>query len=42
MRGERLRFLLGVLVLAVGIRFALNLVLPPENLYSIRLLDGEG
>jgi hypothetical protein len=26
-------------VLAVGIRFALNLILPPETLYSIRLLD---
>jgi len=26
-------------VLAVGIRFALDLVLPPENLYSIRVLD---
>ncbi len=39
MRGERLRLLLGLLVLAVGIRFALDLVLPPENLYSIRPLD---
>src|SRR6188472_3203230 len=39
MRGERLRLLLGLLVLAVGIRFALNLVLPPENLYSIRVMD---
>ena len=39
MRGERLRLLLGLLVLAVGIRFALNLVLPPDNLYSIRVMD---
>jgi uncharacterized membrane protein YfcA len=39
MSGERLRLLLGLLVLAVGIRFALNLILPPETLYSIRLLD---
>ena len=39
MSGERLRLLLGLLVLAVGIRFALNLVLPPETLYSIRVLD---
>jgi uncharacterized membrane protein YfcA len=39
MRGERLRLLLGLLVLAVGIRFALDLVLPPANLYSIRVLD---
>jgi hypothetical protein len=26
-------------VLAVGIRFALDLILPPDNLYSIRVLD---
>src|SRR5207302_6349591 len=37
--GERLRLLLGLLVLAVGIRFALDLVLPPQTLYSIRTLD---
>src|SRR6266545_8353788 len=37
MRGERLRLLLGLLVLAVGIRFAVDLVLPPENIYSVRL-----
>jgi uncharacterized protein len=37
--GERLRLLLGILVLAVGIRFALDLVLPPESLYSIRPLE---
>jgi uncharacterized membrane protein YfcA len=42
MRGERLRLLLGLLVLAVGIRFALTLVLPPENIYSIRELGGDG
>jgi hypothetical protein len=41
MSGERLRLLLGLLVLAVGIRFALDLVLPPENLYSIRILDAD-
>src|SRR3954462_10532040 len=39
MRGERLRLLLGLLVLAVGIRFALDLIVPPDNLYSIRVLD---
>jgi hypothetical protein len=39
MSGERLRLLLGLLVLAVGIRFALDLVLRPENIYSIRLVD---
>jgi hypothetical protein len=40
MSGERLRLLLGILVLAVGIRFALDLVLPPEGLYTIRPLEG--
>jgi uncharacterized membrane protein YfcA len=39
MRGERLRLLLGLLVLAVGIRFAVDLVLPPEDPYSIRTLE---
>src|ERR1700704_4095863 len=41
MRGERLRLLLGLLVLAVGLRFAFDLVLPPDNLYSIRLQDSD-
>ncbi len=36
-RGERLRLLLGLLVLAVGLRFAFELVLRPDDLYSIRL-----
>jgi len=40
MRGERLRLLLGVLVLAVGVRFFVDLVVPPEDLYSIRMLEG--
>ncbi len=39
MSGERLRLLLGLLVLAVGIRFALDLVVPPEQLYSVRPLE---
>jgi uncharacterized membrane protein YfcA len=39
MRGERLRLMLGILVLAVGVRFAVDLVLTPDDLYSIRLLD---
>ena len=37
--GERLRLLLGLLVLAVGIRFGLDLTLPPENLFSLRPLE---
>ena len=34
--GERLRLLLGLLVLAVGLRFAFELVVQPDELYSIR------
>jgi uncharacterized protein len=41
MRGERLRLLLGLLVLAVGLRFAIGLVLRPDDQFSIRLLEGE-
>jgi uncharacterized protein len=37
--GEWLRLLLGILVLAVGIRFALNLVLTPDELYFVRPLE---
>jgi uncharacterized membrane protein YfcA len=40
MRSERLRLMLGVLVLAVGVRFAVDLVMTPDDLYSIRLLEG--
>ena len=39
-RGEWLRLLLGLLVLAVGLRFAVQLVLRPEDLYSIRAIGG--
>jgi uncharacterized protein len=40
MRSERLRLLLGVLVLAVGLRFAFDLILRPEDVFSIRPLEG--
>jgi uncharacterized membrane protein YfcA len=40
MRGERLRLMLGVLVLAVGLRFAVDLVMTPDDFYSIRQLEG--
>src|ERR1700722_9935412 len=40
MSGERLRLLLGLLVLAVGIRFGLDLTLPPESLFTLRPLEG--
>jgi len=36
MQGERLRLLLGLLVFAVGLRFAYELVIKPDDLYSIR------
>jgi uncharacterized membrane protein YfcA len=42
MRSERLRLLLGLLVFAVGLRFAVNLFLPPSEIYSFRLLEGQG
>ena len=41
MSPERLRLLLGLLVLAVGLRFALELVVQPQELFSIRLV-GDG
>jgi uncharacterized membrane protein YfcA len=37
MSGEGLRLLLGLLVLLVGLRFAYQLVVQPEDIYSIRL-----
>ncbi len=39
MRGERLRLLLGLLVLAVGMRFASDLVWTPDDLFSLRQVD---
>jgi uncharacterized membrane protein YfcA len=39
MRADRLRLLLGVLVVAVGVRFALDLVLPPADAFSIRAME---
>ena len=38
-RGEQLRLLLGILVMLVGLRFAVELVLRPSNLYSVRPLE---
>ena len=35
-RGEQLRLLLGLLILAVGLRFAIELVIRPEDLFTIR------
>ena len=39
-RGEHLRLLLGLLVLAVGIRFAIELGIRPEDLFTIRETSG--
>jgi uncharacterized protein len=40
MRAERLRLLLGLMVFAVGMRFAYELIVTPEDLYSLRLVRG--
>ena len=39
MRSERLRLLLGMLVLAVGLRFAFDLIVAPDDLYLIRIIE---
>jgi uncharacterized membrane protein YfcA len=41
-RSEHLRLLLGLLILSVGIRFAFELVIRPDELYSIRDLGTSG
>jgi uncharacterized protein len=41
-RGEHLRLLLGLLILAVGIRFAAQLVIQPDDLFTVRDLAGGG
>jgi uncharacterized membrane protein YfcA len=38
-RGEQLRLLLGILVFLVGLRFAYDLILTPDDLYSIRRVE---
>jgi uncharacterized membrane protein YfcA len=40
MAAERLRFLLGILVLGVGFRFALELFVTPRDLFSLRVAGG--
>jgi uncharacterized membrane protein YfcA len=39
-KGEWLRLMLGLLVLSVGLRFAFELVVRPEDLFSIRVIEG--
>ena len=41
-RGEHLRLLLGLLILAVGFRFAIELVIRPDDLFTIRETGGAG
>jgi len=42
LRGEQLRALLAILVLAVAIRFGMTLVLPPDDIFSTVLLGPGG
>ncbi len=42
LRGEQLRALLALVVLAVGMRFAVDLVLEPADFFSLSVLSGGG
>lgn len=42
LRGDQLRLLLALLVLGVGLRFAVDLLLTPKDLYSIAIITGAG
>ncbi len=42
LKGEQLRALLALLVLAVALRLGVDLFVPPENLYSLTTLEGAG
>ncbi|MBD8877819.1 sulfite exporter TauE/SafE family protein [Roseibium polysiphoniae] len=42
LRGDQLRLLLALLVLLVGMRFAIDLLLTPEDFYSIAIMKGAG
>ncbi|WP_417685108.1 sulfite exporter TauE/SafE family protein [Roseibium sp.] len=42
LRGDQLRLLLALLVLLVGLRFAVDLLLTPDDLYSIAIMKGAG
>ena len=39
MKGEQLRALLGILVLMVGLRFAVDLILEPTDHYSTEVME---
>lgn len=40
--GEHLRLLLGLLILAVGVRFAVEIAIRPDDLYTVRDAGGAG
>ncbi|GGB48684.1 UPF0721 transmembrane protein [Roseibium aquae] len=42
LRGDQLRLLLALLVLGVGLRFAIDLLIVPDDLYSIAITMGAG
>lgn len=42
LRGEQLRALLALVVLAVGVRFAVDLVIKPDELFSLAIRAGTG
>ena len=42
LRGEQLRALLALLVLAVGVRLAIDLIITPADLYSLQIGGGRG
>nr|WP_231710338.1 sulfite exporter TauE/SafE family protein [Roseibium limicola] len=42
LRGDQLRLLLALLVLLVGLRFAVDLLLTPTDFYSIAIMGGAG
>ena len=42
MRGDQLRALLALIVLAVAVRFLIELVTPPDERYSLSILTGAG
>ena len=41
LRGEQLRALLALLVLAVAVRLALGLIVPPDDVFSITFMGDE-
>jgi uncharacterized protein (TIGR02186 family) len=41
LRSEHLRLLLGLLILAVGVRFAIELGIKPDEIYTIRASGGD-